>query len=150
MNVVSALQQELASLEADLRADPRYRKIERIRAVLAEYVGGANASEPKPHSPESPSHRRERARGVDTKSDRVREIIKAILVEKGTAHRSEFLRVLMEKGIMGKEKDPMASLAAYLSDFKNDFRSVGTGEWALAVSTMNGASSTEIEEAPKN
>jgi len=43
---------------------------------------------------------------------------------------------------MGNEKDPLASLAAYLSEFK-DFTSVGNGQWALAHSE-------DIEMAPVN
>ena len=36
-NIVDALRLELAALEADLANDPRYRKIARISALLAEY-----------------------------------------------------------------------------------------------------------------
>lgn len=146
-NVVSALRQELATLEADLSADPRYRKIERIRALLAEYEADVGANETDILSANVAPRRKERTRPLNSKTERVREIIKSVLIERGTVHRSELLKVLTGKGIMGSEKDPMASLAAYLSDFKDDFRNVGTGQWALAIPPKTEAPVSEPTEA---
>jgi hypothetical protein len=146
-NVVAALRQELTTLETDLRADPRYRKIERIRALLTEYDTDVGANDSEVFSTNSPPRKRERTRPINSKSERVREIIKTVLIEKGTAHRSELLKALTERGVMGSEKDPMASLAAYLSDFREDFKNVGIGRWSLVVPPITEASSIETEEA---
>jgi hypothetical protein len=142
-NLVQTLRAELSALEADLSSDPRYRKIERIRALLAEYEDvGPNSSryDSEPYAP-----RRERTRSHDTKAERVRETIREILTKDGDSHRSSFLKVLTERGVMGDEKDPMASLAAYLSDFK-EFQSLGGGRWALATPPTNEASPNESKE----
>ena len=127
-NIVTSLHQELAALEADIRSDPRYRKIERIRALLSEY-GADESGTPVAAPPTNFGHKRSAT--SDTKKDRVRDVIGEVLTVKGNAHRSELLRALTDRGIMGQEKDPMASLAAYLSDFK-EFKNIGVGRWAFA------------------
>ena len=124
--IVQSLRQELAALEADIRSDPRYRKIERIRALLSEYD-----DEPQVSVAAQPNVWHRRSPMADTKKDRVRGVISEVLTVKGNAHRSELLKTLIDRGIMGQEKDPMASLAAYLSDFK-EFKNIGVGRWAFA------------------
>jgi hypothetical protein len=56
----------------------------------------------------------------------------SFLGQRGQAHRQEILDHLTAKKIMGNESAPMASLAAYLSGWKELVISVGEGRWALA------------------
>ena len=57
--------------------------------------------------------------------------ITALLQQRGTIHRKEILSHLTAAGLMGHEKDPMASLAAYLSDWRDSFDPDGGGNWSL-------------------
>lgn len=146
-DVVDMLNQELASLEAELRDDPRYRKIERIRALLSEYSSGTDENANIRRNPVHWANiRKPRTEQPNSKGVRVRETIRSILLEKGAVHRTDLLNALLAKGIMGNEKAPMASLAAYLSDFK-EFTSVGGGQWALAHPDDIEASTGETMEA---
>jgi hypothetical protein len=161
-NLVPVLKAELAQLETELRQDPRWRKIERIRALLQDYEqptpaprAGADMFDnalqsnlPAAH-PEtwadalartpasvSPDHFIPRAFMNSTvrhlpKVERVRTEIRDLLKRKQIAHRKEILHRLIEAGVMGYEKDPMASLAAYLSGFKDDFVFDGNGNYSL-------------------
>jgi hypothetical protein len=128
-NIVPSLRQELAALDAELRADPRYRKIERIRALLSEYGDEEPQAASVAHQPPANLWRR-RSAPSDSKKERVRAVIRETLAAEGSAHRSALLKTLMDRGIMGQEKDPMGSLAAYLSDFK-DVKNTGGGRWTL-------------------
>jgi hypothetical protein len=144
-NIIPSLRQELAALEADIRSDPRYRKIERIRALLSEYGSDEPQASAVAPSPANVGHRRTPA--YDTKKDRVRGVIREVFTVKGSAHRSEILKTLTDRGIMGQEKDPMASLAAYLSDFK-EFKNIGLGQWTLA-SPETGEARTSPVSSPQ-
>jgi hypothetical protein len=123
-HIVDALQQELAQLDAELeRDDPRYRKIKHIRGLLAEYSG---KSEPKPVI----------ERGADeaetfSKKETVKREIEKFLRKEGSAHRSKILDMLVAKSLMGRESNPMQSLAIYLSGFSDLFVSEGQGVWRL-------------------
>jgi hypothetical protein len=46
-------------------------------------------------------------------------------------HRKKILEILQSKGLMGLEKDPMASLAAYLSAFSDNLDNNGSGIWSI-------------------
>lgn len=130
-NFVSALKAEIAELEDELRNDPRHRKLARLREMLAEY-------EPNDHQAKlalngdafgiSPSPATLTLR---TKGDKVKAEITALLQQRGTVHRKEILRHLIATGLMGHEKTPMASLAAYLSNWNNFFDPDGGGNWSL-------------------
>jgi hypothetical protein len=48
----------------------------------------------------------------------------------------KILEILLSKGLMGHEKDPMASLAAYLTAFSNDFVNNGSGTWSIREPTQ--------------
>ncbi len=125
-----ALRSELESLEAELAADPRYRKLEKIRELLAIYNSASRlesqhvvaVSIPAPMSASIES---------TTKADRVRtETMEFIERSGGVAHRRDILDHLIQAGIMGKERSPIASFAAYLSEM-NEFMSAGGGKWRL-------------------
>jgi len=128
-NFVSALKAEITELEAELRDDPRQRKLARLRAALAEY------------EPAGAPHQAQLAAGsfdvsatiatLRTKGDKVQAEITALLRQRGAVHRREILNHLTTVGLMGHEKDPMASLAAYLSNWNNIFAPDGGGNWSL-------------------
>lgn len=147
--LIASLRQELACLEADLQADPRYRKIAGIRALLDEYGDNEPPRAPTPtvQVNDETSRRRDREPMTGTKKARVREIIRAVLVSRKSAHRGELLKELIDRGIMGTtEKNPMFSLAAYLSEFK-EFRNDGLGRWSLANPETVEAPTSEPEGA---
>ncbi|MCX7318902.1 MAG: hypothetical protein NT113_05180 [Hyphomicrobiales bacterium] len=150
--LVPALKTELAQLESELRQDPRWRKIERIRALLQDYEDAQPSSgivdmfaDVAPATPVKHPHFSTFNNGVRDsfvkhtqrhlpKVEKVKIEIRTLLKEKGVAHRKDILERLKERGVMGYEKDPMASLAAYLSGFKDDFVFDGNGNYSLKPS----------------
>ena len=124
--LVAALHQELQTLEAELAADPRYRKLAKIRELLAIYDVPKPTQLPHRNEPMAPV-----STEPATKSDRVRVETRAFIERSGgVAHRQEILGHLLQLGLMGKERSPMASLAAYLSEMK-EFMSAGGGRWTI-------------------
>jgi len=137
--IVDALRRELAALEAELENDPRYRKIARIRSLLTEYsiptTANANVS----------PIRRTRVASPSSKKVRIHDAIMAFLQGHPGAHRSEILSELTSSGLMGDEKDPMASLAAYLSDFRSELLGLGQGRWSLRESAPDAEAPEPME-----
>jgi hypothetical protein len=127
IDIVNALRREMAVLETDLENDPRYRKIARIRSLLAEYTatatphGAVNALTPRPTRTAQPNSKR----------NRVHDGIMNFLAANPGAHRRDILATLIHDGLLGDVKDPMASLAAYLSDFRSELQNLGQGHWSL-------------------
>ncbi len=136
-NIIPTLKAELTELEADLRADPRYRKMVRIRELLADYEADSGPRPPslfdKLGTP--PSHIRERmtARAA-SKEARIKQELRALFGLHGSVHRTKILEHLIAKELMGHEKNPMAALAAYLSSWKEEFDFDGKGNWSLRAS----------------
>jgi hypothetical protein len=124
-----ALKAEITQLENELRSDPRQRKLTRLRETLAEY------------EPASVSHQAEFVTGLfgmsgsvasqRTKGDRLKAEIVSLLRQRGAVHRKGILSHLTATGLMGHEKDPMASLAAYFSGWRDMFEADGRGTWSL-------------------
>jgi hypothetical protein len=127
-NIVDALKRELSALETELENDPRHRKIARIRSLLAEYGPSMQATT------DMPVARMTRTPPANSKKVRIREAITSFLAAHPGSHRREILSDLMQKGLLGEEKDPMASLAAYLSDFRSGLQNLGQGHWSLRES----------------
>jgi hypothetical protein len=139
-NFVSALKAEITELEAELHNDPRQRKLARLRAALAEYdppamISGNGSLAASGGNGSSTSLSASGALGASatlrTKEDKVKAEIAALLQQRGAVHRKEILRHLIAVGLMGHEKTPMSSLAAYLSYSKNIFDRDGGGNWSL-------------------
>lgn len=132
--LVTALQQELAQLEAELKADPRYRKATRIRELLADYVDQAQpqalAAKSQAISASSTTLPLRETGPRPSKKALIKNEIEQLL-SKGPMHRKEILEILQTKGLMGHEKNPMANLAAYLSAFPDDFVNDGSGIWNI-------------------
>jgi len=142
----AALERELGRLEGELEQDPRTRRIKQIRQLLADYrttngpvaLSAASISPTgapsRPHVAASPSSSRRRHRVRLSKAASVRMAVRQLLTKEGTVHRREILKNLVEQQLMGHEKNPMVSLAAYLSDWKDDFASDGHGNFKLKKS----------------
>ena len=128
-NIVSALKAEISELQDELRNDPRHRKLVRLRAALAEYESPNTVLQPEPikslESSGTPTVT------FETKGDKIKAEITALLQQRGTVHRKEILNHLIAFGLMGHEKDPMASLAAYFSGWRDIFEPDGAGNWSL-------------------
>jgi hypothetical protein len=139
-DLVDALKRELVGLESDLENDPRYRKIARIRSLLAEY-SAKDAEPPELADKVAITLRKRISPHGDTKRARIHKIIQAKLANGEQVHRKRLLEALQSNDLLVGDVNPMASLAAYLSSFP-DFSSTGEGFWEL--------SSPKTEEAPAN
>jgi len=138
---IEALSAELAALEAELASDPRYRKIAGLRSLLAEY----KRIVPPTRAGMLLHKLSVRAPQTNSKKSRVHDGIVSFLAAHPGAHRSELLSDLIGKGLMGDEKDPMASLAAYLSDFRSELQNNGQGHWSLKELAPNAEAPGPIE-----
>ncbi len=134
MDLKASLHEELARLEGELREDPRFVKIERIKALLEVYgdpeprkvqVGMKFVASLRAHR--VPGMEGEEAEG--SKSARARLAIKAFLAD-GPQGRQAILRHLVEQKILGHEKRPDKQLGSYLSRF-HEFETNGTGRWQI-------------------
>lgn len=144
-NIIDALLQERAQLEAELRNDSRSLKVQRINELLAAYQAGTALSSSLEMSPRQRSKGRVFKERKETKSELIKQEIKSWLARHGTAHRSQILSRLIERGLMGSEKNSMQSLAMYLSVSKDLFISDGNGNYTL-VSRKEGNALTEGEQ----
>jgi hypothetical protein len=137
--IVDALRRELETLEAELANDPRYRKIARIRSLLTEYAA------PTSRSADVAQTKRTRTTSTSSKKIRIHDALMSFLAAHPGAHRSDILAEMKGKGLMGDEKDPMASLAAYISDFRDELENVGQGRWSLRESAPDAEAPGPIE-----
>lgn len=131
----TALERELQRLEFELRRDPKFRRADQIRTLLAEYRNGTGEiAAPTVHYevPKSPV-RLKRARL--SKAASVRLAVQQLLQEKGPTHRSAILKYMIDQKLMGHETNPLAQLAAYLSHWKDLFEADGRGNFSLKKST---------------
>jgi hypothetical protein len=126
--------QRLESIIAQAQADLRVakEKAEHINGLLTLYSptsdlqpvrSSLNGSNPSARQPALPKRQ--------TKAVRMRDHIRSLLLINGSLHRSVILDDLMAQGLMGDEKSPMASLAAFLSDNRELFEPDGRGNFML-------------------
>jgi hypothetical protein len=139
-DLVRALKRELSQLEAALRHNPTFVKIERIKATLEAYQSDApvasatgnyneRATVPEPKVPaDVPGSKRP---NNPSKRSRVYDTVEEVIRSRGPTHRKDLLAEVTARGLMGTEKNPIQSIAIYLSDAKDRFMSVGDGVWAL-------------------
>jgi hypothetical protein len=113
-NLTAVLRTELKDLEAELRKDPRYQRMRKVRELLLEY-------EPEGRELEAPTSKR----------GKILAEVTTFLRENGASHRSNILQHLEEKGLLGKEAVPIKALAIYLSEAKDIFGNDGDGTWFL-------------------
>jgi hypothetical protein len=77
------------------------------------------------------------ARGRESKAVAVRKHILDLLTVRGRMHRQDILDSLTAAGLMGHEKTPLASLAAYLSTNRDSFEADGRGNFTLRKKINN-------------
>jgi hypothetical protein len=70
------------------------------------------------------------------KKVRMIQTIEGLLSLRGSVHRKEILSHLVNAGLMGHERDPMAHLAAFLSGERDKFASDGRGNFSLATPSV--------------
>lgn len=126
---IAALKAEITEIEAALRADPRHRKLAKLRETLAEYEPAKAAAQPNLLLTPAATIIGNITGG--TKETRIKAELTNVFKAKGPQHRTVLLEHLKLKGLMGHEKDPLASLAAYLSGWKDTFAFDGKGTWGL-------------------
>jgi hypothetical protein len=134
----TALERELERLETELKNDPRHRRADQIRALLAEYKNGT----PLTLTVSSVPVRRERVRL--SKAASVRIAVQEFLRDNGPSHRTLILKHLVETKVMGHEKKPLAALAAYLSEFRELFEPDGRGNFSLKKPAESGAAAPQV------
>jgi hypothetical protein len=133
MNLIGALQQELAKLEAEVEADPRLRRIRRIKELLADYQGSEHTNGSALPPQRHPRVRRIRMSGgskAPSKAQTIRQELISLLREK-PAHRTMIFEYLKTKNLMGHEKNPLAQLSAYLSSWRDIVTHDDAGNWSL-------------------
>jgi len=142
---LDVLRSELAGLEAELTADPRLKKVEHLRALVALYDG----------SPERSVEMRQEPVTIETgagsvtigssqgpfktasKISRFRELATKELQKVPTMHRKELLRIMVEAGVMGEEKDLISAFASNMYQSKQYFESDGRGNFRLKKDSGN-------------
>jgi HAMP domain-containing protein len=127
---IAALKAEIAQLEAEIRNDPRHRKLQRLRETLAEYEPRGTMHQDQP-IPVNGSPADVAGAIARTKESRIKAVLIQRLKEHGPQHRKVLLEHLQRVGLMGNEKDPMAYFAAYLSNWRDIFEPDGKGVWRL-------------------
>jgi hypothetical protein len=153
-DLVRALKRELSQLEAALRHNPTFVKIERIKATLEAYENDSPAASAaivpneRVTAPVVPAETRGRATNPSKRS-RVYDTVEELIRSRGPTHRKELLAEVSARGLMGSEKNPMQSLAIYLSDAKGRFKSVGDGMWDLRDDLEQGRGGPENEGRPE-
>jgi hypothetical protein len=90
--------------------------------------------------------------GRQTKKSRMTEALRTLLGQKGSVHRTEILAYFQAAGVMGHEANPMAHLAAFLSNSRESFVSDGKGFFRLRpdVTQLADASLQEPWSAPED
>lgn len=130
--MVNALRRELAQLEAELRADPRYVKIDGIKNLLAIYQKEAPPANLQQAAPAAEARARPRVQlKSGPKARDIKTAVTELLAANGSVHRKAILDHLIGKGLMGHEKNPLKQLAAYLSGWRAEFKSDGLGNFSL-------------------
>jgi hypothetical protein len=168
-STITVLRQELLTTTANIpaleaqvtAAQERLRfateKAAQIRVLLTMLEAEANevthsVAEAPRLSPSSRVSTPTPVRLGGTKADRMDAETTALLTMRGVVHRKDILAHLVEKGIMGSEKGPLAHLAAFLSDRKDKYESDGRGNFKLHRPVFeagsNGAMLKNVTETP--
>lgn len=124
--IEKALERELARLEA---------KMLLVRELLTSYREETASADATGRRHERSTVKQTRSgelleRVGETKKSKIRSAIEELIRKDGPLHRKVILDHLVLSGLMGNEKNPMQSLAIYLTD-AGRFRSVANGVWAL-------------------
>ena len=133
IDLVTNLKEERARLEAELQSDPRHVKIRRINDLLSVYSKDERPADTPPAKPPVQRKARTKLRRRKKLSKRalIRMTVHEVIAPTGSAHRKDILAALIAEGVMGKEANPMAALAAYLSRSKDEFETDGHGNFSV-------------------
>jgi hypothetical protein len=126
-----ALRAELASLEEELRNDPRHAKIEKIKSLLGDYGADVVDTATAPLMSAAAPAQSKNWRGVpreNSKATRARLALRDYMLPRGAVSRDDLLQELTRLGIVGREQFPMRQVSTYLSRFP-EFESAGGGNW---------------------
>lgn len=135
-----ALNAEIASLEQELHADPRFVKLEELKKVLTLYVGGPTkvmAAPVRKAFPYNADMRRRMSRNAAT----IQAAVACLKEGRGPVITSVILDRLTEQGVHVEAKDPRNALSAMMTHSKR-FVSHGRRGW-----TLKGARPTGNAEA---
>jgi len=127
---------------------------EQVDAPQAGLFASVSALAPPRGDVPGKAHVREKDASV-SKAARVKVETSVLLRERGSVHRQKILEHLIGLGVMGHEKNPLASLAAYLSDNRDLFVTDGKGTFALrqtghqepSPTPSRGMGSAEVHDA---
>jgi hypothetical protein len=139
IDIITPLKTAITELEADLRAnpaDPRVRKLQKLRETLAEFEPTPTLDKLlRPNQPQPNGNGSIPAATpnlvAETKAARMKGYIDKALHGNVKVHRTSLLEGLLAAGIMGKETKPLQALAIFLSSNKEDYESDGSGNYSL-------------------
>jgi hypothetical protein len=147
------LETEAARIQALLRSG--LDKAEKLKAVISVY-GDPSVEENQPqHSlfadavvPPPPLSPVKSGEPRTSKTASLMAEVTDLLSKRGTEHRQKILEHLVAKGLMGHEKNPMASLAAFLSGVnRNVFVADGRGNFSLRRDSHHEPSPAPVPDA---
>jgi hypothetical protein len=151
---VQVLEAQISSTQERLRVE--IDKVDRIKGLLLIYEAEAEAAKPTVPPPPltttpttPPSVRGTVPRRISKKT-RMEHEVAALLALRGSVHRNHILEHLSKSGIMGTEKNPLAHLAAFLSDHKAQFVSDGRGVFSLRPSAPQQTASVPQDDQQRS
>jgi hypothetical protein len=150
---VNALKDEIASLQEELKGDPRYLRLQRLLLVLETYVDDPAPTEPEPPvatsgSNGSPSAAAPRSRPRTERTQAILDLAVYIIRERGgPVPTSAVLEEIQKRGVTVHGHRPANNLSAILS-YSKLFQSHGRAGWTLADPSAP-AKNTEAEDEPR-
>lgn len=129
---LAALKDEIGGIEAQLRVDPRFRKLESLRSVLALYEEGGMAEGPQEVAAQEVAATRTVTRVPSEGRVKALELARLFLRNRvgPTPTRDIYDHIMANGGDIGG-KDPVSNLSAMLSN-SGEFLSNGRAGWTLA------------------
>ena len=101
VDFLSVLKAEIADLEEEIRNDPRYRKLLRLREALAEYEPAKTA-----RAPVAASRQPVAAPVARAEEDTMPSSGESVFRERSTVNRSELLRHLLRSPMHRERRNP--------------------------------------------
>lgn len=143
-DLINAVNGEIATLETDLRRDPRYRKLEQLKALRALYTG-EQAQAPAPNHPRRTARQVNpipRRRSGSPERQAILEKARAFLTGRNTLVPTMDIFEAISQEMVIPGKVPRNNLSAMLSN-SDWFVSHGRSGWTLAENEETSDASTE-------
>ena len=146
---IAELEGSIADLQRKLEgARGRAEHLHGLLALCGDIEAHLQQSQPGPASPAEPDQATHASMGNEdqetaperpwrSKKEALRTEVTELLRREGRLHRAKILEHLVREKIMGHEKDPLAALAAYLSDNRDLFEPDGRGNFSLRPKPPN-------------